>query len=117
MYTIYKSLQYRKENPDVFLYGDYVPVEIEGAGNHAMAFARRCKDRWVITAVPIGVAKKIGPDRKFQKESFEDARLIVPKSAPGNWINEFSQRHHAANGGLKLADIFSDFHIALLRPA
>jgi (1->4)-alpha-D-glucan 1-alpha-D-glucosylmutase len=117
MFTIYKSLQYRKQNPDVFLYGDYLPVDVEGTGNHAMAFARRWKDNWVIVTVPVGIAKKIGSDKKICKESFEDSRLLLPNSAPAEWINEFSKTTVSSKGGLKLADIFADFPVALLRPA
>jgi (1->4)-alpha-D-glucan 1-alpha-D-glucosylmutase len=47
------GLRLRREAPDLFLEGDYIPIQAEGdRADHVVAFARRLGDRWVIAVVP-----------------------------------------------------------------
>ncbi len=53
MFLIWKALNFRRENVDLFLHGGYIPIETHGAqAEHIIAFARRRGSRWAIVAVP-----------------------------------------------------------------
>ena len=53
LYVIWKTLCLRKEYPDVFRSGDYVPLEVRGAkANHAVAFMRKFENTSLIVIVP-----------------------------------------------------------------
>ena len=53
MYVTSKLLQFRRENSELFLEGEYIPLRVTGArANHVIAFARRMREQWCIVAVP-----------------------------------------------------------------
>jgi (1->4)-alpha-D-glucan 1-alpha-D-glucosylmutase len=65
-------LRARREHPELFARGEYVPVRIEAPG--VLAFARRAGDHWALVAVPLP---------GFQTES--TAAIELPEGAPTRW--------------------------------
>lgn len=58
MYVVHLGLSYRREHPDVFLEGDYLPLQTAGRqGEHLVAFARGKGSRMVVAVVPRLVAR------------------------------------------------------------
>ncbi|MGO8752009.1 MAG: malto-oligosyltrehalose synthase [Thermoguttaceae bacterium] len=46
LFVTWRTLQLRRENPDLFQHGDYVPLDVEGPrARHVCAFARLCRPR------------------------------------------------------------------------
>ncbi len=85
LYLTWRALTYRREYPEIFARGDYVPLMAEGdVADNVVAFARRHEEREVIVAVPrlvAGLTRKslsdpIGPD------VWGDARLMIPGAEP-----------------------------------
>src|SRR5437868_14712812 len=53
MLVIRKALSLRQMHPELFLHGDYVPLQVTGAqAAHAVVFARIFEDRAVVVVVP-----------------------------------------------------------------
>ncbi|HEX5483447.1 MAG TPA: malto-oligosyltrehalose synthase [Terriglobia bacterium] len=120
LYTIFKTLNFRKAHPEIFAEGDYLPVKTAGGKSaHVIAFARRSKKEWAIVAAPRFVTKLVkGPRPPLGAEVWERSALALPKGSPRNWIHVLTREEitpSAANGrGLLCADVFKSFPVALL---
>ena len=52
-FVTWRMLQLRREDPDLFELGEYLPLKTSGDGaNRVMSFARRYGDRWLIILAP-----------------------------------------------------------------
>jgi (1->4)-alpha-D-glucan 1-alpha-D-glucosylmutase len=61
LYLIWKTLCLRKELPDPFQRGEYLPLEVKGAkANHVVAFIRKFERTGVLVVVPRLVAGLLG---------------------------------------------------------
>jgi (1->4)-alpha-D-glucan 1-alpha-D-glucosylmutase len=84
MYLTREALKFRKAHEDLFLQGEYIPLEIAGAWqDHVIAFARRLETRWTVVAVPRLIAKR-------GREPWKDTRILYPAGAPQRWLNIFT---------------------------
>jgi len=110
LYVVYKSLQFRRKNNDMFLYGEYLPLKIEGANEDAIAFARKLNDQWCVVVVPLQVAKK-------KKQDWSSLKIILPSDAPDQWRNEFTGEKYSSGNLMALSTVFAQFPIALLSSA
>ena len=62
MYLLWRGLTLRREKPELFADGDYVPLEVVGpASEHVVSFARIRGDQTAITVVPRLVTGLIAP--------------------------------------------------------
>ena len=111
LYVLYKSLQFRKKQNDLFLFGEYLPIELRGGKEEAIAYARFLNDQWCIVIVPLQFAKKIKHDRS---PDWGALKLILPESAPKKWRNIFTGKEYESDGLILLSTILCDFSIALL---
>jgi (1->4)-alpha-D-glucan 1-alpha-D-glucosylmutase len=78
LFTIYRTLTYRKDHPQVFTAGEYIPV---APPSPLLAYIRRYKEDWVLVILPL-IRKEIPVPEAFS--------IILPEDAPSNWINIFS---------------------------
>ncbi|MFC1938939.1 malto-oligosyltrehalose synthase, partial [Chloroflexota bacterium] len=119
MYTTYKILGFRRDNPTLFKDGDYLPLQIKGQmREHVCAFARRLKKSWVLVLVPRFLGK-LGGARSFPLDSrVWGDDLLLPNEAPESWRNVFTGESlkisTAEKRGLPLSDVLSIFPVALL---
>ena len=123
MYLIYRSLNYRKSNRELFEKGEYMPVEAFGerAGN-VCAFARRLFNEAIIVAVPRMVAG-MGANADFMplgKKTWGGSCIAAPGAEVGvKYRNIFTGEEIAVNkheeqNVLYLSDVFANFPAALL---
>jgi (1->4)-alpha-D-glucan 1-alpha-D-glucosylmutase len=123
MHVLKCALNARTANPDLFLDGEYLPIEIRGQHkDRAIAFARKNGDEWAISVSPRCVASVqapvIGADER--REFWKQTHLILPKGAPVAWTNALAG--HAATmssaaGRVSVGAAFEGFPLALLQPA
>jgi (1->4)-alpha-D-glucan 1-alpha-D-glucosylmutase len=81
MYVIWKTLCLRKEYPELFRRGDYVPLDIQGAkANHAVAFIRKFESTILIVAVPRLVSGLLNGSEHppVGPEVWNDTRIELP---------------------------------------
>lgn len=112
MFVTWKLLQYRKNNPTLFLQGEYIPIDISGKEVEAIAFARRHEGRQVVIVVPLGIGNRFINRNTLIKKW--NGSLELPVSVPGKWRNIFTGESFISGGQLALQDIFQIFPIAVL---
>lgn len=53
MFVTTHCLQYRREHPNLFTFGEYIPLQVEGsAANHLVAFIRQHQEQKVLVVAP-----------------------------------------------------------------
>jgi (1->4)-alpha-D-glucan 1-alpha-D-glucosylmutase len=123
LYIIYKSLNYRKANRQLFERGEYIPLEVYGerAGN-VCAFARRSADKRIIVAVPRFLAKPVPQSGGIPlgEEVWKDSFIVIPFAEAGaKYRNIFTDeiltaKNHTEATALQLSEIFANSPVALL---
>jgi (1->4)-alpha-D-glucan 1-alpha-D-glucosylmutase len=123
LYSIWKTLCLRKERPELFQQGEYLPVTVRGAkSDHVVAFARRFENTNLLVIVPRLVASllnereipPIGPD------VWGDTQLVVPsRSGFANYRNAFTGEvltpaNNGESGTIGIAEILAKFPVAVL---
>ena len=118
-----QSLSARKNRPELFAKGRYLPLGASGPhADRIVAFAREYHQDWAIVVLPRCVtsvkAPILGPDAR--RDFWKDTVLLLPKGAPTGWSNVLAGKGAARIprqvDGLSLGEIFQGFPAALLQP-
>jgi (1->4)-alpha-D-glucan 1-alpha-D-glucosylmutase len=123
-----RSLSLRREWPDVFTLGDYIPLFANGAAaDHVIAFARRWDQNWALVVGPRHFYRLAGKRaaKKGQgppQAEWADTHLLLPEEAPAVWRSVLFEETFEASGGvlessLSLARLFERLPISLLTSA
>lgn len=105
MLVLARSLQTRREHPDLFVGGDYLPVDT--GDDRVVAFARRHGDDWAIAFAS-----------RFTTRGAPCGRVELPAAAPHRWRDAITGATVEARGGaLALDEVVRDLPVALLLPA
>jgi len=119
LWTISRSLQLRREHPELFAQGDYQPLAASGARHeHIVAFARRHGD-WVLIAVAGrlwarlgGAAGTVPLGSAFWNDTAVDLSPLPPI---GDAVNVLTGKPvHPLDGRLRIAEAYADFPAALI---
>jgi (1->4)-alpha-D-glucan 1-alpha-D-glucosylmutase len=121
LYLTHKALKFRRDNPELFQNGDYLPIDASGPHkDRVVAFARRQGDRWVLVAVPRLVAGLVeGEKPPLGERVWGESDLILHQDAPLAWRNVFTgetlelSRKGTVNT-LALSRVLAAFPFALL---
>jgi (1->4)-alpha-D-glucan 1-alpha-D-glucosylmutase len=121
MHVLRRALNARKANPDLFVDGEYLPIEIRGEHkDRVVAFARKNGNEWLISISVRCIASVQAPviGREKRRDFWSQTELILPNGAPACWINTLvgSASGISATGRLNLGAAFESFPLALLRP-
>jgi (1->4)-alpha-D-glucan 1-alpha-D-glucosylmutase len=111
-------LHERREHRAVFEVGAYEPLAFDGPRrDHAFGFARRHDGREVLVIVPRLVAGLL-PEADVPplgERVWGDTRLVLPAGGPPRYRHALSgERLAAADGGLRLAQVFAHAPVAFL---
>jgi (1->4)-alpha-D-glucan 1-alpha-D-glucosylmutase len=117
LYVIWKLLRLRKEKPDLFRSGEYLPLKISGQQEkHIFAFARRHQSETIIAAVPRLCARllKTTLNLPLGPNVWQGTEIEVPPGA-GEFRNLFTNESLiATQDSVSAAEVFRDFPVALL---
>jgi (1->4)-alpha-D-glucan 1-alpha-D-glucosylmutase len=122
LWVTHKALRFRREQRDLLLLGDYLPLWAAGArGGQVCAFARRRGDNWAVAVAPRWLTRT-GPAEApdWDASVWSTTRLALPAEAPEHWYNVLTgQRVTAAEDEqgqsvLALDDVFGPCPVALL---
>jgi len=106
-----EGLRLRRDDPDLFLRGDYVPLAAEGAhADRVVAFARRLDRRALVCVVPrraLGILDQAGG-------APWEGRVALPQGFPRDLLDAVTGARRRQGGQLDLADLFGGFPVALL---
>ncbi|MGH9515256.1 MAG: malto-oligosyltrehalose synthase, partial [Terriglobales bacterium] len=115
-YVIWKILNLRKQHPDLFQLGEYVPLEVAGErAKHLVAFARHYKAKTLIVAAPRLCAHLLAgePSMPYGEEVWQDVQVKTPNA--DRFLNLLTgERVRGAQGGLLAKHLFPSFPAALL---
>jgi (1->4)-alpha-D-glucan 1-alpha-D-glucosylmutase len=113
LYVLYRTLQVRRRDPDLFLRGDYLPLHFSGerAGN-LLGFVRKRGARQVVVVVPrltSGVTRTFPAGRFWRGTTVADFGGVRPELVDG-----LTGRVHARSGELHVEDVLSLLPVAVL---
>ena len=108
LFVTWKSLNFRKENPELFTKGAYIPLQVSGGELVTVAFARKHEDKWLLIVIPLRVR-----ERHDHVDLMTNDMLVLPEGAPSVWRNIFTEEIMETQGNLALADCFNRFAMAM----
>jgi len=120
MWALLRALNFRREHPQLFRKGAYLPLEVVGPKkNHAFAFARidESEDEIAVVAVPrLSYTLAGGSLQAPLGELWLNTALQLPPGAPTYFVNAFSGKALEAGTQRTLLcrELFADFPVALL---
>lgn len=123
MFVTACCLRLRKNHPDLFLEGDYLPLTVTGErADHVVAFARQHNGKISITAAPRLVANLMEPELQWPVNSpWEGTHIVLPPGLSGKETlhDLFTQQPISVTvcdgqSTLDLTHIFSLWPLALL---
>jgi maltooligosyltrehalose synthase len=116
-------LRARRAADDVFRYGRYEPLAVEGAARqHLFAFGRVLGPRQVLVCVPRLIATLTPDGNPPIADVWGDTRISVPEEAPRCYRQVFTGACAAVSEQdgrkwVRAADVFAQFPIAFLEAA
>jgi (1->4)-alpha-D-glucan 1-alpha-D-glucosylmutase len=123
LYLTWKTLILRKQHPDLFQKGDYLPLSVQGEkANHLIAFARQHGNSVAIVAVPRFCARLLtdGATPPLDPTVWNDTRVELPLgSQTPLYQNVFTLENVATQKSsqtpfVQASKLFADFPVALL---
>jgi (1->4)-alpha-D-glucan 1-alpha-D-glucosylmutase len=116
LFLTYIALKARKENPEIFLTQNYIPLKVIGSfKEHIIAFARPHKQRWGITIAPRLLVALTGENQYPLGEGiWRDTQVILPEGAPPVWKNIITSEIFKNGSFLSIGRTLHRFPVALL---
>jgi (1->4)-alpha-D-glucan 1-alpha-D-glucosylmutase len=114
LFVLAKLMRLRADARATFIEGDYVPLEISGAGaDRAVAFQRA----GTVVVVPRLAASIVEPSADGPRVVFRDERVLLANPAAG-YRELFTGRTIVpdADGSLAMSDLLGPFPVAVLTP-
>lgn len=110
-----QGLRARNTHRNIFLHGDYIPLEVQGSlANHIVAFARHLQNQWAIAIAPRFLTSLIQPGDNPLGDIWQDTHIVLPKSASSRWINALTEQPVHSSDTLAIKSTLSHFPVALL---
>jgi malto-oligosyltrehalose synthase len=128
LYVTALCLDYRKREPELFVKGKYIPLEITGAAeDHVIAFARIYARKMLITVVPLKMLKLFRRNESSELDKhfdffpaidqsiWKDTRILLPPAITDNLKNIFSDKEVVTKAGtIECAELFKNLPVAVL---
>jgi (1->4)-alpha-D-glucan 1-alpha-D-glucosylmutase len=117
LHVLRELLRLRRSQPQLFLDGAYLPLEVAGRRrSNAVAFARRRARSWAVVVVP-RLTAALGPAGSLPTGSRTWPATVVrlPPAAPERWSDVFTGAPVTApRGALRLGDALSILPVSVL---
>jgi malto-oligosyltrehalose synthase/4-alpha-glucanotransferase len=110
-------LKERKNNPDLFHYGDYIPLQCSGKyKTNVLAFIRKLNDTWLLCILPLHAgALSSGKEAGYPASAdWKDTLVTLPPGAPRDWKNIFTGENSNASKSLEVGPLFRELPVAVL---
>jgi 4-alpha-glucanotransferase len=105
MWLTYLLVNERKENPELFVHGQYYPLEVTGKyRNNILAFARSYLNTWYIIIVPLYIAF-LKENSSSESIDWSNTRVVVPELAPEKWTSIFNGSQISTEGFIYISEI------------
>ncbi|MFO7760170.1 MAG: malto-oligosyltrehalose synthase [Desulfobia sp.] len=130
LYLIWKVLNFRREFPELFEQGKYLPLKVTGSrADHICSFARCLNGKMMVVSVPrlVGTLLEKGSELPLQEEVWTDTVIWIPENPEcGQALLEKENFSELMTGGivscrqeqgrlwLPAKEVFADFPGSLL---
>ena len=124
LWVVVRALALRRELPDVFSYGEYLPVAVVGpAAEHIVAFARRCEEHVAVVVVPRQLQRLRGSQPRGNhgtpRANWRGSQLILPDVDGQMWRcalsgRVFESQTSGEHTALEIDQLFDILPVALL---
>jgi (1->4)-alpha-D-glucan 1-alpha-D-glucosylmutase len=112
-----KSLNFRREHKELFLQGEYIPLEVEGKyKNHIIAFLRKYEGKSAIV-VTGRFFRELVPSSKppIGHECWQNTRLLLPQNVrKESFTDVFTGKNHIRSVGILIGDLFEKFPVSII---
>jgi (1->4)-alpha-D-glucan 1-alpha-D-glucosylmutase len=118
MLVAQRCLQLRRQHPNLFTVGDYIPLEVSGdKSEHVCAFARREREIVAIVVVPRLVAKLLGEREgpPVSADVWGNTIVRLPSNLVGQYRELFSGRNVVFGESVLLAELLQMFPVGIFR--
>ncbi len=122
LYLTDRALDFRRVHADVYVDGEYVPLETHGLKQACLcAFARHKNGHWCLTIAP-RLTTRLAPVGKmpFGKRVWQNTTVTLPSAAPEKWTNVLTGERLGTSTSpdgrttLALGDLLQQFPVALV---
>ena len=115
LFLTHRVLLARRESPEVFSAGEYLPLTVSGQyADQVVAFARRQGETWALIVAPRLLAARLEPpSRPLGREFWGDTRVSLPEAAPARWQDVLLCEAREAGKEVLVATALQDFPAAL----
>ncbi len=105
LWLVHNLLKARKEYPGLFTKGGYIPLQVKGKQKeHLLAFARRDRDHFFITALPLHI-----PGPTFD---WANTHVLLPDFFPRHWTNILTGEKNHAEEAITAKELFKNAGLA-----
>jgi (1->4)-alpha-D-glucan 1-alpha-D-glucosylmutase len=115
-YVIWKTLCLRKQHPEVFQQGEYLPIPVTGAqSEHAVAFFRQFEKTKVLVIVPRLISSLLN-EREIVPSGlkvWEDTHIELPHGGRLHCQNVFSGATLKLENPIQVSDLLQNFPVGL----
>lgn len=102
-------LDLRRENPNLFVTGKYIPLEVKGRyKDNVLAFARVYQNEAVVVVVPLHLARIEGGE-------WGETSIVLPEGISKEWYNKIDTASGPHNGEIALSKLFATLPFAVLK--
>ncbi|HKV76540.1 MAG TPA: malto-oligosyltrehalose synthase [Candidatus Sulfotelmatobacter sp.] len=120
-YLTWKTVAFRRQQPNLFHRGSYIPLQVTGAkSEYVVAFARQHEARTIIVAVPRLSGRLMGEshDSVCEEAIWQDTTLEIPSDGVACYHNLFTGEclplTPDAEPRIPLCHLFRNFPVAIL---
>lgn len=118
LYTLSRAQRFRRDHPELFASGKYIPIEAEGVrAGHAFCFLRSLGGENALVVVPRLIASmNLRGQPPIGREAWQDTVAVLPNEVrESRWRNLFTgETVESPGGSIQLAAVLSSFPVALL---
>ena len=121
LYVIWKALACRRQHPELFREGEFLPLEVVGdRSDHIISFLRRRGDEQAILVIPRWVVRiSDSAAEPMPLGVWRGTNLQLPLESPAAWRNVFTAKAFDTKLGgghrsIAVDDLLKDFPVALL---
>lgn len=120
LFLIYRGLQARRANRDIFDTGDYLPAAVRGSrARHIVAFFRSQRaasdTRYVLVVAPRFLTSLVGPGAPpLGRDLWGDTSITLPEDASSTWQDAITDEIVPTPGRVLVGDILTKFPVAIL---
>jgi (1->4)-alpha-D-glucan 1-alpha-D-glucosylmutase len=116
LFLIHQVLKARQEQPQLFLEGSYIPLQVSGSyANHVIAFARQHDKQVVLVVAPRFLTSLIYQTQDPLGDAvWKDTEIQLPRWKRLEWVNGLTQEGIPAGDTLSVGAVLKSFPVALL---